>query len=110
MSTDEIGDAVRSVARLDMHADIGLADTVAIDGLMYTGADLRRHVAQDIAHRIELHNGVGSWTATRALKNTGVGDVRVILMAWGASHFTIEQHARAIAAAVRAMGFNGSGK
>jgi hypothetical protein len=88
----EVKDLARAVQRLDEHASTG--DGMAkIDGLHWTLADLRGSVAVNI--------GYVTRNAVRLSKVTK-RDVALMLAAHGASPFTIEQHARAIAAEVRA--------
>jgi hypothetical protein len=90
--SNEVKDLARAVRRLDEHASTAEGMAV-IDGQNWTLADLRISVAWSI--------GYVTAKAVRLSKVTK-RDVSLMLAAHGASPFTIEQHARAIAAEVRA--------
>lgn len=72
--------AIRCAEQLDRHAD-------------HAGLEEQQPVAGWIAVAIARQHGIGSWGASHALRNTTRREVELILLAWGASPFTIEQHA-----------------
>jgi hypothetical protein len=76
-----------AVDKLDRHADQG--ELLAV-------RDLRLRVARPLARQFAQHNGWGGFTKVTTK------EVRAVLIAYGASTFTIKQHARAIAAMIRA--------
>jgi hypothetical protein len=72
-------------------------DALDVNAFPETGAfELRQRVASNLAYQFHKHNGWGG------RKNVTTRDVRAALIAHGASTFTVEQHARAIAAMIRA--------
>jgi hypothetical protein len=82
-------DVARAVATLDEHASLVGAHSLGNDALA--------RVASNLAYQFARHNGLlGSNTRVTTR------DVRAALIAHGASTFTVEQHARAIAAMIRA--------
>lgn len=87
-----VKDASRTIARLDEFAAAQPGDVLTIDGTNWTGEDLRISVAEQLAevirHTVRIHK------VTRR-------DAALMMAAHGASQFTIEQHARAIAAKIR---------
>ena len=88
-----IKDITRAVIRLDENASCGESDIVRIDGENWTGLDLRISVAENLAFTIGRTVRLGRLTKR---------DVGLMLASHGATPFTIEQHARAIAAMLRA--------
>jgi hypothetical protein len=82
----------QAVHRLDLHADIDEGDVVTIDGTNWTGLDLQISVVENLTRitgrQVMLH---------KVTKR----DVSLMLAAYGASAFMIQQHARSIASMVR---------
>lgn len=86
-------DIPRSVARLDENADFPERGSKMIDGVLWESRDqLRRSVADNISFVIG---------ATVRLRKITRRDTAIMLASAGASPFTIEQHARAIAGYLR---------
>ena len=85
-------DVSRSIARLDENASAVEGDIVTIDGENWTGLDLRMSVANCLGFTIR-HTVIQSRLTKR--------DVSLMLAAHGASSFTIDKHARAIASLMR---------
>jgi hypothetical protein len=83
-------DVARAVATLDEFADSA-------------GFDLRHRVASNLAYQFAKHNGWGG------RRNITTRDVRAVLIAHGATAFTVEQHARAIASLIRSDFSDGRG-
>ena len=87
-----VKDVARAVTRLDEHADTPERGSVNIGGNDWTREELRQSVADNISFVIG---------GTVRLGNITKRDAAIILASAGASPFTIEQHARAIAAMLR---------
>lgn len=85
-------DTSRNIARLDAHAATDAGDVVDIDGQNWTGEDLRASVAGSLSFTTRH---------TVMLRKVTKRDVALMLAAHGASQFTVEQHARAIAKLLR---------
>lgn len=85
--------ASRAISRLDAHASAGPGDLVSIDGTNWTGEDLRISVS-DMLGEVIRH--------TVTMRKVTRRDVALMMAAHGASMFTLERHARAIAAMIRA--------
>lgn len=103
MSVYTVRDAALAVNRLDMAAswasDYGT--TQIIDGREWSGAEVVGSVIEHVRHAIASHYGVGSWNAAGALGDVSTSEVRSMLIAWGASPFTVQQYAKTIARFVR---------
>lgn len=91
-------DVARAVVRLDEHADVPAKGCVHFDGMAWTRDDLRRRVAKQISYHLTRH--YGGFIPSRRKVTTR--DVSAAMAVSGASPFTVDQHARAIAAMVRA--------
>lgn len=91
--SNEVKDLARAVKRLDEHASTPAEGMAVVDGQNWTLADLRISVVHNI--------GYVTAKAVRLSKVTK-RDVSLMLAAHGASPFTIERHALAIAREVRA--------
>lgn len=87
-----VKDVARAVARLDEHADTPEQGAVKIDGIDWTREELRRSVADSMSFMIGQYVRLGQVSKR---------DAAILLAANGANPFTIEQHARAIAAMLR---------
>jgi hypothetical protein len=88
-----ITDISRAVVRLDEHASTPAEGMAVIGRENWTREDLRISVAENLAFVIGSSVRMGRLTKR---------DVGLMLAAHGASPFTIEQHALAIAAMLRA--------
>lgn len=86
-------DVMRSIMRLDSVSDVGPGDVAVIDRQDWTYRQLVDSIGDQIAFVLNL-KGVSTRTfSTR--------DARVLMAASGASTFTIDRHARAVAASAR---------
>lgn len=94
-------DALRSVARLDANASAGINDVLP-DNSGLTMEDTVNSVAGFISFTYGGHYGRGSWSASHHLGRISSRDVKTILIAWGASPFTVEQWSLTLARRVRA--------
>ena len=85
-------DIMRAVARLDEHADCPETGSVVIDCNAWNRYQLQSAVADSISFTIGGNVRLGKITKR---------DAAIMLALAGASPFTIEQHARTIAAMLR---------
>lgn len=93
MVDNVVKDLSRSIERLDVHASADPGDIIDVGGVNWTGEDLRASVANSLAFITRRTVRLGKVTKR---------DVSLMMSAHGASTFTVEQHARAIAVMVRA--------
>lgn len=87
-------DIARDIARLDRHAALGANDKTIEEPAGWTLLDLRKAVAASLAYALgKYSHGYGLHVTAR--------EVRFMMIAGGASYFTIQQHSRAIASLIR---------
>jgi hypothetical protein len=100
-------DVSRAVARLDANASMGKNDTIhQIDGTWgWTLFDIQRSVASGLAFQWSRH-AYGDSIRSRARVTRH--DVAVAMASHGATSFTIDLHARAIASLIRGDFSDGS--
>lgn len=87
-------DVMRSIMRLDSVSDVGPGDTAVIDRQEWTYRQLIDSIGDQLAFVLNRH-GVST-------RKFSLRDARVLMAASGASAFTIDRHARAVAASARA--------
>lgn len=90
-----VADVSRAVRVLDDNADFPECGEKRIGEYVETLHSLRSRVARELAWQFDRHPG--TTTPRYITKN----DVAVALIAHGATPFTVERHARAIAAIIR---------
>lgn len=87
--------AVERVALLDRIADYPDLD------------DLLSALANDISAVVASRHGTGSWSASHALRSLTDDDVALLLTAYGASTFTVQQHTETLRQLIRGGSFRG---
>lgn len=105
--TTKIAVAAEHVSLLDRIGAFVDGDYHDIDGEEWTGDHLLRLVAGDIAAVVGSHYGTGSWAASHGIRKLTVADVTILLMAYGASRFTVEQHASRLHGIVKSQADRG---
>lgn len=95
--------ARRAVETLDRNADCDPDDYIrGGDRLM---EDQLNVVADWISDALATHWGTGSWTASHNLRQLTLQQISMVLIAWGASPFLIEQFAQDLLNRVHSSSF-----
>lgn len=102
--------AVRAVHRLDMAASWAMDGKTAekIDGTFWTGAEIVSAVVRAVKVALVNHHGRGNWNSSHAMGTATAGEVKNMLIAWGASEFTVRTYAKQIARGVRSNAATGT--
>lgn len=103
----EIHDLAQHVALLDRIGAFTDGDYHELDGEEWTGDHLLRTIAAGISTRVASRHGIGSWAASNALRHLKDYDVALLLAAFGASTFTVQQHTERLRGIIRSTAASG---